>query len=180
MTKQSLLLPGLIVALYAAWPYATLLKLRQDLRDHNVAALQQDIDWNAVRSGLKQQVTDSLDGRPAATKISDVAGDDLPPFGAGFAATLARKAIDQQITPQGLADAFGAAASSGTGAQPAIEAACFKGPASFQVKLRAAQESPSEPPVRIDLALVRDGWRLHWQVTHVTMPPSMMQPTKST
>jgi len=67
VTKRTLLVPGLIVALYAAWPYATLLKLRQDLRDHNVQALQQEVDWNSVRSGLKQQVTDSLTASFLAT-----------------------------------------------------------------------------------------------------------------
>ena len=168
MTKRTLLVPGLIVALYAAWPYATLLKLRQDLRDHNVQALQQEVDWNSVRSGLKQQVTDSLDARPAATKISAVVGDDLPPFGAGFMSTVAGKAIDQQITPQGLADAFGAQAPAGEVTQATVEAARFDGPASFEVELRTAQESPTDPPVRIDLALVRHGWSIGWQVTHVS------------
>jgi hypothetical protein len=139
MTRRSLLLPGLIVALYVTWPYATLVQLRQDLRDHNVQALQQDIDWNSVRAGLKQQATESFDAPPAATKISAVVGDDLPPFGAGF-----------------------------------------NGPASFEVKLRPAQESPKDPPISIDFALVRNGWRLDWKVIHVSMPPSMMQPTKST
>jgi hypothetical protein len=180
MTRRSLLLPGLIVALYVTWPYATLVQLRQDLRDHNVQALQQDIDWNSVRAGLKQQATESFDAPPAATKISAVVGDDLPPFGAGFAASMASKAIDRRITPQGLADAFGAQTHAGEVSQPTVESAGFNGPASFEVKLRPAQESPKDPPISIDFALVRNGWRLDWKVIHVSMPPSMMQPTKST
>jgi Protein of unknown function (DUF2939) len=174
MGKRALLIPGLIVALYVAAPYVTLLKLRADLRNHDVQALQQDIDWDSVRTGLKNDFANAIEGRPVATKVSAAADDDLPPFGAGFAVSMASKAIDHQVTPARLADAFAAPARPG-GAQPAVQAARFDGATSFFVELRAAGQAATDAPVRLDLALVRHGWHVGWQVTHVCVPASLMQ-----
>jgi hypothetical protein len=170
MKRRTLLLPCLIAALYVAWPYASLLKLRQDLRNHDVAALRGDIDWASVRGGLKQDVLDSLEGKPVATKVSDVTGDDLPPFGASFAANMAGNAVDQQVTPQRLADAFSSVAPGGAHApQPTVQTARFDGLTHFIVKVSA-----TGTPISLTLALERQGWQIGWKVTHVCLPAGLM------
>jgi hypothetical protein len=179
MTNRPLIAASLAVALYGAWPYATLLKLRQDLQRHDVQALQGDIDWSQVRAGLKAQIRDSLEGRPAPTAVS-ATRDDLPPFGAGFAANIAGSAVDHEVTPQRMADAFGALTPvAGAATQPRLEAAWFSGLTTFVVKLRTASEAPTDAPVRLKLALVRHGWRLGWEVTHVWMPPTLLEQSET-
>ena len=179
MTNRPLIAAGLLVALYVAWPYATLLKLRQDLQDHNVQALQGDIDWGRVRSGLKAQIRDSLEGKPVPTAIS-ATSDDLPPFGSSFAAHIAGSAIDGEVTPQRVADAFAALTPvGGAASQPTLEAARFSGLTTFVVKLRTASEAPTDAPVRLKLTLVRQGWRFGWQVTNVWMPPAMLDQSQT-
>ncbi len=171
MMKRTILLPCLIAALYVAWPYASLLKLRHDLHNHDVAALRGDIDWASVRGGLKQDMLDSLEGKPVATKVSDVSSDDdLPPFGASFAANLAGNAVDQQVTPQRLADAFSSVAPGGTHSpQPTVQTARFDDLTHFIVKVSA-----TGAPISLTLALERHGWQVGWKVTHVCLPPGLM------
>jgi hypothetical protein len=179
MTNRPLIGLGLILALYVAWPYATLLKLRQDLQSHDLQALQGDIDWGRVRAGLKDQIRDSLEGRPAATAIS-ATRDDLPPFGASFAAHIAGSAVDNEVTPQRVADAFGALTPvAGAATEPRLEAARFSGLTTFVVMLRPASEAPTDAPVRLKLALVRQGWWLGWQVTNVWMPATLLEQSQT-
>jgi hypothetical protein len=179
MRNRPLIAAGLIVALYVAWPYATLLKLRQDLQSHDVQALQGDIDWGRVRAGLKDQIRDSLEGRPAPTAIS-ATSDDLPPFGASFAAHIAGTAVDNEVTPQRVADAFGALTPvAGAATGPRLEAARFSGLTTFVVTLRTASEAPTDAPVRLKLALVRHGWQFGWEVTSVWMPASLLEQSQT-
>jgi len=173
-----LVVTGLVVTLYGTWPYASLLKLQHDLRRHDVQALQGDIDWPSVRSSLNQEILGNPEGKPVATPVSAITDrDDLPAFGASFAAKMARNAVDRQATPQRLADEFGAPSPvAGEAAQPTIESARFDGLTHFVVELRTAQESPRELPLRLNLALVRRGWTVGWQVTQVRLPACMLQP----
>jgi hypothetical protein len=181
MNTRALLIPGLLAALYVAWPYATLVKLRQDLRNHDVSALNGDIDWNSVRGGLKQEILDSLQGRPLATDVAaESSDDDLPPFGASFAASLASRAVDRQVTPQRLVAAF-SAMSPGTSPalQPRLQTARFDSVTDFVVKLHTVQQEPTDAPVCLHLSLVHHGWHLGWRVTRVWIPPELLQQSET-
>ena len=160
---------------YLAWPYATLITLQQDLRDHDVGALQNDVDWSSVRAGLSHDMLGNFAASSAVTRVSTGNQDDLPPFGAHFATRIADSAIRTMVTPQKLADAFSTASPlGGEAAQPNVEAARFSGLTSFLVRLRPAQLAPGDPSVRLDLRLVRHGWRVGWQVTRVWLPASLL------
>jgi hypothetical protein len=166
----------LLVVGYVVSPYAALVKLQHDLSTHDVAALRTEIDWDRVRTGLKQDIRATLSGIPAATAIAARTDDDLPAFGSGFAAHLAGSAVDDAITPQHLCDAFSTITpDAGDIAKPTVTGARFDGPTSFRVTIRTAELANTDPPVRLQMRLVLQGWRIGWRVTRVSLPDTLLQ-----
>lgn len=177
--------PLALFAAYAASPYVTLYELGQDMRSGNAAALCAAIDWARVRSGLKQDLADSITGEPAATPAvatgtprAGAADDDLPPFGSGFVTNLAGNVIDRTVTPRHLAETLQEfTAASAAAPSPDIAEARFLSPTRFTVAFHPTGEKAELGMVRLRLDLVRQGARLRWMVTHADIPPAMLEKT---
>jgi len=151
-----------IAVAYAIYPYATLYRLGQAVRRGDASSLEKMVDWAAVREGIKEDICDQVIDEPAEAK----AGQQLPPFGAGFVRGLAGNAVDTRVTPQALAS-VAAKEPARTPGTVAVSWAFFVGPAQFVVDLRA----PGQPtPIRLQMDF-REG---AWQVTRVWLPLELL------
>ncbi len=157
----------LVVALsYVAYPYVTLYRLGQAIRQGDAPALQSMVDWPAVREGIKEDICDLVIDEPTDAKN----GGQLPPFGAGFVRGIASNAIDQKVTPEALVAAAGqqpVAPPVKHGAAVKVRWAFFAGPTEFVVDLRAPGQ---DSPIRLQMDL-RSGT---WQVTRVWLPAELL------
>src|ERR1700722_9456455 len=88
-----------VAVAYVVYPYVTLYRLGQAIRQGDASSLETMVDWAAVREGIKEDICDTVIDEPAEAK----AGDQLPPFGAGFVRGIAGNAVDSRVTPQALA-----------------------------------------------------------------------------
>jgi hypothetical protein len=156
----------LTVALaYGVYPYATLYRLGQAIRQGDASTLQSMVDWPAVREGIKEDICDLvIDETPEAK-----ANGQLPPFGAGFVRGIASNAIDARVTPEALVAAAQQpdAKPVSRGAAVQVSWAFFSSPAAFQVDLYAPGQ---DQPIRLQLDL-RYG---AWQVTRVWLPAELL------
>jgi hypothetical protein len=87
-----------LVLLYAASPYYSIARFGQALRTHDMDALADRVDFNAVRGSLKRQIREHLFGVLAKKKK-----DKLAQFLAANASDPLDQLIDAYITPEGLA-----------------------------------------------------------------------------
>jgi hypothetical protein len=136
---------------YISSPYVALYRLSQDLQAGDVDAVQGDVDWGSVRSGLKQDVAEQF----AGAKVQAVAQRDaLPAFGASFVQGVASHMVDQAVTPEGLCAAMKGAS--------AVKMASlrgwgmFEGPISFVAYLRPA----GSPPMTLHLRMEGTEWKV--------------------
>jgi hypothetical protein len=178
--RKSLAVFVILLGAYAAWPYLSLYRIGQDVRHGDVAALGADMDWPQLRSGLKADIAEGIAGVPAhASTISFPGGasaDDLPPFGAGFATSVADNVVDRTVTPQRLAGSV--ATYRAAGAAPiGVGRAFFTGPTRFVVALRVGQDDAATRTVTMRLDLVRAGLTLRWKVTRVWVPAALLAST---
>ena len=89
--KKTLIGALLAVAVaYVVYPYVTLYRLGQAIRQGDASSLETMVDWAAVREGIKEDICDTVIDEPAEAK----AGDQLPPFGAGFVRGIAGNAVE--------------------------------------------------------------------------------------
>ncbi len=157
----------LLVALaYVGYPYVTLYRLGQAIRQGDAPALQSMVDWPAVREGIKEDICDLVIDEPADVKN----GAQLPPFGAGFVRGIAGNAVDEKVTPAALVAVAGqqpAAQLEKHGVAVKVRWAFFAGPAAFVVDFHAPG---LDGPIRLKMDL-RDGI---WQVTRVWLPPELV------
>src|SRR5947209_19371235 len=86
-----------LLFLYAASPYYAIWRFSDALRAHDLNALSDRVDFNAVRGSLKQQIRDHFLGALKKKK-----NDRLTQFLAANADPL-DQVIDSYITPEGLA-----------------------------------------------------------------------------
>ncbi len=152
---------------YAAYPYVTLYRLGQAIRQGDAPALQSMVDWSLVREGIKEDICDLVVDEPSQTKT----GGQLPPFGASFVRGIAANAVDERVTPEAL---LAVAAQQPMAVQPVSHGAAvqvswafFTGPGSFVVDLHAPGQGS---PIRLRLEL-RSGT---WQVTRVWLPAELL------
>jgi hypothetical protein len=151
--------------IYAAYPYVTLFRLGQAIRNGNAAALHSMVNWDSVREGIKEDVCDSVVDQPPKAE----ARDQLPPFGAGFVRGIATNVIDKQITPEALVQAVRPSdkGQSPAGAPVQVSWAFFASPSTFMVDLTSQGQTD---PIRLQMDL-RDGV---WHVTRVWLPPALL------
>jgi hypothetical protein len=102
--RMSVALALMLVAFgYAVSPALAVWTLMTAVQDGDVTVLQKDVDWNSVRAGLKQDVSDgviaSFSGAPSGTQL---ASNVLPPFGASFVSSIAGTAIDHEVTAENV------------------------------------------------------------------------------
>ena len=160
-----------IVAAYAIYPYATLYRLGQAIRKGDASSLETMVDWAAVREGIKEDICDQVIDEPGEAK----AGQQLPPFGAGFVRGITGSAVDSRVTPQALAAVASgepAKAFDAKGSAVAISWAFFTGPAVFLVDLRTPGETG---PIRLQMEFREGAWR----VTRVWLPLELLSQTNA-
>ena len=169
--------PLALLVAYGASPYISLYEMGQAVRHGNAGALCADIDWDGVRSGLKQDIADGITGEPAATEATATTNDDdLPPFGSGFVTNMAGNVVDRTVTPRHLTESIGAMHAAGAApSAPTLEQAYFTSPTSFTVALRPA----GGDTVRLRLDLMRAPGGLRWEVTRAWIPASMLEKSET-
>jgi len=158
----ALLTAGLV---YGIYPYVTLYRLGQAIRDGNATRLETLVDWSSVREGIKEDICDYVIDAPTQAQSDG----KLPPFGAGFVRGITTNVVDKQVTPEGLVAATQkpAAAEAAGGAAVQVSWAFFVSPSAFLVDLCAPGQTA---PIRLQMDL-RSGT---WQVTRVWLPPELL------
>ncbi|MCQ8279777.1 DUF2939 domain-containing protein [Acetobacteraceae bacterium KSS8] len=154
------------VMLYAFSPLATLLQAANGVRNGDVAALRDALDWKSVRAGLKQDIAQNLDSGPATAQAA-VAEDELPAFGSSFVTTVASHAIDNEMTPEALMRLLSGQAGPATdwrGVLGRIASLRFTGPSQFEAAIRMG--GPDAKPTLLSMRL--EQW--HWRITHLELP----------
>lgn len=103
MRRWGLLLAGLLLALYVAYPYVTLWRLDQAILKADIPTLNVLIDWPELRQSLKSEVKLALIDK-ARTDIGQ--GGFAGLFGGALTAllvpTLVDGAVDEMVTPETL------------------------------------------------------------------------------
>lgn len=177
-----------IAAAYVAYPYVALYRLEAAFRSGNPSSLAAMIDWDQVRDGLKEDISDQVDGisaQPVGTTqpvvgTAQAASATLPPFGSSFIKGIASNAVDSVVTPESMAR-MAQPREDPAGDEPdplqavsfqnaRIKWAFFNSPATFSLWLRAPNEAPGDEPVKVRMALL-DG---EWKITRVWLPPSLL------
>ena len=150
---------------YGGYPYVTLYRLGQAVRDGNASTLESIVDWSSVREGIKEDICDLVIDPPQQTLTSS----QLPPFGAGFVRGIAANVVDRRVTPEGLVAAARQpdVSRSPRGDAMQVSWAFFASPAAFTVDLNSPGQSA---PIRLQMEL-RYGT---WHVTRVWLPPEML------
>ena len=182
MARGALPLLGLFTLIYVAAPYVCLWRLYHALEQGDATTLTQVIDWNSVRQGLKDDIAEGIIGLPSSRQT--IASNTLPAFGTGFVTGIASNIVDEQITPQHLAQAMRQVqpvearardeASGTVGGFGMLEHAFFAGPTTFLVRIRLPGEDPEDPPLRMELNLCSTGWK----VIRAWIPQDLMDEAK--
>jgi len=150
---------------YGVYPYVTLYRLGQAIRNGDAARLEAMVDWNSVREGIKEDICDLVIDQPQQAQ------DDgrLPPFGAGFVRGIATNVIDRRVTPEALVAAAQQPATeqAAPGATVQVSWAFFAGLSAFLVDLNTPGQAT---PIRLQMDL-RNG---AWHVTRVWLPPELL------
>jgi hypothetical protein len=153
-----------VVLAYGIYPYVTLFRLGQAVRNGDAATLQSMVNWDAVREGIKEDICDLVVDQPAQQQ----AHGQLPPFGAGFLRGIATNAVDQRVTPEALVQAVRQPEPGNATEGPVqVSWAFFAGPSTFMVDLAGQGQTD---PIRLQMDL-RDG---AWCVTRVWLPPGLL------
>jgi hypothetical protein len=161
----------LLAAGYAAAPGFAVWNLMTAVRNGDVAVLQRGVDWNAVRAGLKQDVSEGViaafGGSPNTTQF---ASNVLPPFGASFVSSIAASAIDHEVTAENLAAMSRRIQTdeSNEGLISRIAQFRFTGPTDFTFALRGDEQE--DGVLKLHLTL-RDG---HWILVRAWIPQDMI------
>jgi hypothetical protein len=89
---------------YAVSPAFAVWQLMTALHSGDIVALQRGVDWPALRSGMKQDITDGVIAAfGGATGQTQLASTGLPPFGASFISGIAGNAIEREVTAENVA-----------------------------------------------------------------------------
>jgi Protein of unknown function (DUF2939) len=182
MARGVLAVLALFTLTYAAAPYVYLWRLYRALEQGDAVTLTQVVDWNSVRQGLKDDIAEGIIGLPPSTRT--IASNTLPAFGTGFVTGIASNVVDEQITPQHLAQAMREAEpvearprveAPGTGGgYGSLEHAFFTGPTTFLVRIRLPGQDQEDPPLRMELNLCGGGWK----VIRAWIPQDLMDEAK--
>ncbi len=177
--RKAVTAAAVLLVAYAASPYISLYEIGQDVRGHDVSAISADVDWTKLREGLKEDIADGITGNtpasatPQATPVSATTNDDdLPPFGSGFVNNMAGNMVDQTVTPQHLANTVSTLRAAGAD-RMMVQHAFFTSPTRFDVTLQLGHDKV-QPPLRLQLDLVRSGMTMRWKVTRAWLPTELL------
>ena len=165
-----------MLALYAAWPYVTLYRLRAAVLGGDATTLASLVDWDDVREGIKEDICDQVLDEPTTAASGPTT---LPPFGASFIRGIASNEIDAMVTPQHLVAALRPAfalpsdtllqRTTASALPPmALDHAMFVSPRTFMVALHA---DGMRGRIRLELELRNGAWR----VTRAWLPPEFLE-----
>ena len=170
-----LLVVGLL-AYVAAGPYLTLRAIGQAVQEEDASALARHVDFPALRSSLKAQVSDAIVREAGAEAQSSLFGA----LGLTVATGLAGGMVDAMVTPVGLGALMegrkvwnrgagrappsrGAAPAEGTGASPLRDAAhAYASPSRFTATVTDDRGRP------LVFVLTRQG--LRWKLSDIELP----------
>ncbi len=162
----SLAVLGIVLG-YMASPYVALCRLAASLDRGDRFAVERDVDWAAVKAGLKQDIADGIIGPTSGALASNA----LPPFGASFASGLAETAVEHEVTPQNIIAVM--RQMQGGEAMPnpltMLEHAFFETPTSFLVSIRNTDEDDGHLRLRM---VLQEG---HWRVVRAWIPQSLIE-----
>jgi hypothetical protein len=163
------------------WPYYTLYDLSVALREGNSAALENRVEWESVRQGLRGDLNAMI-----LQKISADTKAGNSSAGAGFAAILGPAIINQlvegYVTPQAVANLIRTGKPSAViDAKPAskeasekphdlnlrqLKYAFFAGsPLTFKVEIAPSDDINLQNPLTLFFK-----WSGDWKLTRVTLP----------
>ena len=171
----SLLIVLVLVGFWAAGPFRTVQSIRQAIEKQDTAALNQHVDFNALRTSFKAQLEDDLARRMDAESQSNplsaiamkLAGgltdgiDDAMVTPAGIGAVLEGRGMFRRLTGQAPA----AAADAKTPHPDDVLANAsyaFKSPSRFTATVPNADGEP------VVFVLTREG--LHWRLSDIRLP----------
>jgi hypothetical protein len=155
---------------YAAYPYVTIYRLGQAIRQGDAPVLESMVDWYSVREGIKEDICDLV------TDDTDAKSGRLPPFGASFVRGIAVNSVDRRVTPEALVSAVQQqvpAKPVSPDAPIEVSWAFFASPSQFVVDLRSPG---AEEPIRVQMDF-RGG---AWQVTRVWLPVDLLSQARRT
>ena len=161
----------LVVVGYAISPALAVWNLMTALQNGNIAALQRNVDWNAVRAGMKQDISDGViaafGGTPSGTQLTS---NVLPPFGASFVSSIAANAIDHEVTAENVVAISHRiqTGESNDGLISRIAQLRFDSPTEFTFAMRG--DDPDDGVLKLHLEL-RDG---HWVLVRAWIPQDMI------
>jgi hypothetical protein len=101
-SKLFLLIAVALALLYAASPYYAVWRFREAIRAHDMKALAGQVDFNAVRGSLKQQIRDKFLGA-----LNDKQRERLTQFLRTSENDPLDQLLDAYLTPEGLAALIG-------------------------------------------------------------------------
>lgn len=176
MRKFGLLISLGVVVAYAAYPYWSLYRLEEALEAGDESSLKHYVDWPAVRSGLKEDLSAML-SRETGRAIAS--GDGEQALGGMLASTIANAMLEPLInalvTPEGLAAMIregrtkaGAPTSGGQsngrdrGLSERLSFAFFTGPATFEAVFETEEGE--------DVVGVMQLNGLRWQLVRLRLP----------
>jgi Protein of unknown function (DUF2939) len=169
MRRWGLLLAGVLLALYVAYPYVTLWRLDQAILKADIPTLNTLIDWPELRQRLKAEAKLALIDK-AQTDIGQGGLGGL--FGGALTAllvpTVVDSAVDATVTPEALVhnDKIDQMRHGGKSLLRFVTYAFFASPAEFRVDLKDPDEKDS--PTLTTLLELRGG---RWQVVALKLPP---------
>lgn len=163
---------GCLVALalaYLASPYIAIWRLQVAMESGDTLALQNMIDWRAVRDGLKHDIADGIIG-PAQTQL---ASGTLPAFGSSFMAGMADTAVEREVTPQNLVAVMRQMRPGHATTSPmdCFVSAFFKSPGAFEIVVRDDDLASDQQHLRLRLEL----HGIHWMVMRAWVPQDLIE-----
>jgi hypothetical protein len=166
LLASAILLAALLAAWYFLSPFLLLRSLSTAVKNDDRDAIATDVDFPAVRDGLKQQLDSYIETRVAGPRKRD-------PFARlllSLAPSIGGQVIDAVVTPDGVATILRqhtSQTSSGGTSRPSLWRGKFAwiGPD----HLRATYANARHPDQPIALDLERRGL-FGWQVTGLTLP----------
>jgi hypothetical protein len=169
MRRWILLLAGVLLGLYVAYPYVTLWRLDQAILKPDIPTLDTLIDWPEVRQRLKSEVKLALIDK-AQTDLGT--GGFAGIFGGALTAllvpTLVDSAVDGMVTPENLVhnDKVDELRRESKSLSRFVTYAFFASPATFRVDLKDPDDKDSL--TLTTLFELRGG---RWQVVALKLPP---------
>lgn len=166
-----------VTGFIAAGPFLAIHGIREALERRDVAALDEHVDFPAVRASLRAQIEDAIARRAGP----EAQADPLAALGLKLASAAAGSLADTLATPAGIAAVLegrsvlrrlGSGASRDAFADVQPERWLdylhyrFESPSRFVASVRNADGHP------VEFVLTRDG--LRWKVTDVRLPSQLL------